>query len=220
MVVTGVAVPGIVRPATCSEESRHRRQRKSPDKNGRPHLAESAVDGAKWLSRAPGSWQCRDRAGTLPVPPMPPPVVIVGAGSSGCVLANRLSEKADREVLLLESGPDYAAASVPRDLLDGTRNSMRAHDWGYRHKPTARAPWTPLPRGRVVGGSSAVNTCIALRGQPEDYDEWAALGLPEWTFDACLPAFRKLERDLDFGGEPYHGNAGPLPVRRHGAAEL
>jgi choline dehydrogenase len=151
---------------------------------------------------------------------MPPPVVIVGAGSSGCVLANRLSEKADREVLLLESGPDYAAASVPRDLLDGTRNSMRAHDWGYRHKPTARAPWTPLPRGRVVGGSSAVNTCIALRGQPEDYDEWAALGLPEWTFDACLPAFRKLERDLDFGGEPYHGNAGPLPVRRHGAAEL
>jgi choline dehydrogenase len=96
---------------------------------------------------------------------------------------------------------------------------MRAHDWTYRHKPTLRALWSPLPRGKVVGGSSAVNTCIALRGQPEDYDEWAALGLPEWTFDACLPAFKKLERDLDFSNDD-HGVSGPLPVRRHPREEL
>lgn len=96
---------------------------------------------------------------------------------------------------------------------------MRAHDWGYRHKPSQKAFEMPLPRGRVVGGSSAVNTCIALRGQPEDYDEWASLGLSEWSFDACLPAFRRLERDLDFR-DSYHGTEGPLPVRRHAASEL
>jgi choline dehydrogenase len=87
------------------------------------------------------------------------------------------------------------------------------------HRPSRRTVPFPLPRGRVVGGSSAVNTCIALRGQPEDFDEWAELGLSEWKFEACLPAFCRLERDLDVVA-PYHGNAGPLPVRRHSASEI
>lgn len=136
------------------------------------------------------------------------------------MLARRLSERGDREVVVIEAGPDYAPSALPFDLSDGTRNSMRDHDWSYRHKPSLRALVSPLPRGRVVGGSSAVNTCIALRGQPEDYDEWAAMGLSEWSFDACLPAFRRLERDLDFPGADYHGASGPLPIRRHGRDEL
>ncbi len=96
---------------------------------------------------------------------------------------------------------------------------MNAHDWGYRHAPSERSFDFALPRGRVVGGSSAVNTCIALRGQPEDFDEWAALGLSEWSFDAILPAFKRLERDLDFS-DSYHGTDGPLPIRRHRTNEL
>jgi choline dehydrogenase len=146
------------------------------------------------------------------------PIVIVGAGSSGAVLAHRLSAR--HPVLLLEAGPDYVASELPADLTDGRRNSMTAHDWGYRHHPSEKTFEFALPRGRVVGGSSAVNTCIALRGQPEDFDEWAALGLPEWTFEHCLPAFRRLETDLDFGDRPAHGDRGPLPIRRHKPEEL
>lgn len=147
--------------------------------------------------------------------------VIVGAGSSGCVIAARLSERGDRDVLLVEAGPDHGA-HVPDDLRDGTRNSMRDHDWGYTHRPS-RAQWLPfpLPRGRVVGGSSAVNTCIALRGVPADYDEWAARGLPGWSWAECLPAFKRLERDLDRDtDDAVHGRDGPLPIRRHGPDEL
>ncbi len=146
--------------------------------------------------------------------------IVVGAGSAGAVIASRMTERADRDVLLVEAGPDYSPeADLPRDLVDGTRNSMRAHDWGLRHRPVRGQFLFDFPRGRVVGGSSAVNTCIALRGQPFDYDEWAALGLPDWRWDACLPAFKRLERDLDHDNE-WHGQDGPIPIRRHTHDEL
>ena len=145
--------------------------------------------------------------------------VVVGAGSAGAIIASRMTERSTHDVLLLEAGPDYASVeALPRDLVDGTRNSIRAHDWGFWHRPNPKHDLIRFPRGRVVGGSSAVNTCIALRGQPHDYDEWASLGLPEWAWESCLPAFKRLEDDRDFKNE-WHGQGGPIPVRRHTPAE-
>lgn len=145
--------------------------------------------------------------------------IIVGAGAAGAVIATRLSERGDHDILLVEAGPDYANDEIPDDLRDGTRNSMTRHDWGYQHLTTPKGLVHPYPRGRVVGGSSAVNTCIALRGQPYDYDEWADRGLSEWSWEKCRPAFLRLENDLDFDNE-HHGNEGPVPIRRHPPSEL
>lgn len=148
-------------------------------------------------------------------------VIVVGAGSSGAVIAARASEDPRRSVLLVEAGPDYPdLAQLPFDLVNSHNNSYTAHDWGLSYQPTAAGRSAPFPRGRVTGGSSAVNTTIALRGMPEDYDGWAAAGNPEWAWERVLPAFRRLERDLDFGDRPYHGDAGPITVRRYTWDEL
>ena len=148
-------------------------------------------------------------------------VIVVGAGASGAPVAARASEDPNRRVLLIDAGPDYAVlADTPDDLRNGHLNSDRDHDWGLQYSPTEHRPGQPLPRGKVTGGSSAVNTCIFLRGVPQDYDNWAQRGNPEWAWDKVLTTFKRLERDLDYGHAEHHGDAGPITVRRYPYDEL
>jgi choline dehydrogenase len=138
--------------------------------------------------------------------------IIVGAGSSGAALAARLSEDPKRSVLLLEAGPDYSTVEqTPADLLN-TWISAGPHDWGFAAQATPDRE-IPYPRGKVTGGSSAVNGHIALRGTPQDFDEWAAWGNLEWSFEKVLPFHRKLEDDRDARGD-FHGVGGPICIQR------
>src|SRR5664279_4423750 len=102
-------------------------------------------------------------------------VIVVGGGTAGCVLAARLSEDPACAVLLLEAGPDYSATQMPPDLLDGLHGpSGGNHDWGLTGHFGTRD--LHVPRGRVIGGCSAVNATFALRGSPPDYDAWQQPG--------------------------------------------
>ncbi|RJQ84178.1 GMC family oxidoreductase [Amycolatopsis panacis] len=148
-------------------------------------------------------------------------VIVVGAGSSGLALAARLADRGAR-VLITEAGADFRSDALPTEWRSPNPiNGFLSHTRDEYLWTELRATRTELQepsllwRGRGVGGSSIVNGQIAIRPPAEDFDEWAEAGCPGWSYAEVLPYLCRLEDDLEFGGESFHGAGGPIPIYRH-----
>ena len=139
--------------------------------------------------------------------------IIVGAGSAGCVLANRLSADGKHSVLLLEAGPKDTNIWIHVPLGYGKLFKEKSVNWMYQTEPEPGLNGRQVfqPRGKVLGGSSSINGLLYVRGQHEDYDRWRQRGNAGWGYDDVLPYFKKAENQQR-GADKYHGVGGPLPV--------
>src|SRR6266851_792218 len=139
--------------------------------------------------------------------------VIVGGGSAGCVLANRLSASGTQRVLLLEAGGEDRNPCIHIPLGYGKLFKNAKVNWLYESEPEPELNGRRIiqPRGKVLGGSSSINGCIYIRGQKEDFDHWRQLGNVGWSYDDVLPYFKKAE-DQERGADAFHGAGGPLCV--------
>ncbi len=140
--------------------------------------------------------------------------VIIGAGTAGCVLANRLSADPSVNVCLLEAGPSDKTPLVHIPSFVGTLMFHKTYGWGYKTipQPQLNGREILLPRGRVLGGCSSTNGMVYFRGHPKDFDEWAAMGNPGWSFREVLPYFIRSENNVDYRNSSWHGNEGEMHV--------
>jgi choline dehydrogenase-like flavoprotein len=141
--------------------------------------------------------------------------LIIGAGTAGCVLAARLSEDPAVKVCLIEAGPRDTHPAIQVPALVGVAISRPSLNWRFMTEPQPHLDnrRIPLPRGRVVGGSGSINGMAYFRGQPRDFDDWAAAGCKGWSWREVLPYFIRSEHNQDHPDSPVHGHDGPINVR-------